>query len=581
LKPNRAVMPIALIVLAASAAAYAFLVDRAAISDGEREARKRDVLPSFRVDEVRRMELTHGAEVLVLERGPDAGATWMMTSPRHERADPAVVDVLTRELEMATRVRDVPPAEASGLDAPRVRGRITVGAIEYTFVLGGDAPRPAGAAYMRVDGEGTFVAGRSLCVQLLRGADAYRDRTLVRYGVGEVARIDLRDSTRSLTLERKGGTFRIGDAGGLRASRTSVDRLFGALAEMRAESFLDDALADVATAKPALTLVVQPRDVSRPKITVLIGDRCPGDAERFAVVRTEPERMSGCVAKNPGLLQGELEDDHTDRRPFFVRADEMEELRLESLSGDGPRVDIARRGAGWRERAPEDRDLIGEEVDSANALAGALSNAAAVEVRPGAGQPFVARWRVTAVRTGTETTEVVDLASPGSDGTTLAERADDTAILRLSRPVARHFEPRPIALRSPVLWRPSFDAASVIAIDDSCGLVPQHLAMREGLWKTRGGKVAGAAAANELADTFAHARAALWISENDDGTFGLSSAGSCSVTLTLATDDGGTRRAGLVLGAAEEGGVYARTLDSEAVLLAPSALSEIAGRPQL
>jgi hypothetical protein len=34
---------------------------------------------------------------------------------------------------------------------------------------------------------------------------------------------------------------------------------------------------------------------------------------------------------------------------------------------------------------------------------------------------------------------------------------------------------------------------------------------------------------------------------------------------------------GLVLGAGKEGGVYARTLDSRAVLLAPAGLSDIAG----
>jgi hypothetical protein len=570
-------MPMVLVALAAATAAYALFVDRAAISDGDRAARKNDVFPSFRVDEVRRVELTHGPEVLVLERAPGTGAEWMMTSPRHEHADPSVVDVLTRELEMATRLRDVPPADAAGMDAPRVRGRIAVGAIEYRFVLGGEAARPDGSAYMRVEGEGTFVAGRSLSVQLLRGADAYRDRTLVRYGLGQAARLDLRTPKEGLTLERTGTTFRLGDASGLRASRLGLERLFGVLAEVRAESFLDDAQADLATANPTLTVALEPRETGRPRVRLLIGDGCPGDRDRVVVVRTEPERMSACVAKNLAVLLGELDEELVDRSPFYARADEIEELRLEPVADDGPHVDIARRGAGWRERAPEDRDLTGDEVDSANALAGALSNAVALEARPGGGQHIAPHSRVIAVRTGAETTEVLEVASPGKDGTTLARRLDDGAILHLSQPDSRHFEPHPIALRSAAIWQPPFDAAAVVAIDDSCGLTPEHLLMRDGIWKTRAGKVAGTSWANTLSDTFAHARASSWISESDDGTFGLSTAGACSVTFTLATEDGGTRQVGLVLGAGKEGGVYARTLDSRAVLLAPAGLSDIAG----
>jgi hypothetical protein len=289
LKPSSAATPIVLVTLAAATAAYAFFVDRSLVSDGDRAARKRDVFPSFRVDDVRRIELSHGAEDLILERTP-VGQSWTMISPRHESADPAVVDVLVRELEMATRVRDVPPAEASGLETPRVRGRVTLGELEYRFVLGGDAPRPEGAAYMRVDGEGTFVAGRSLSVQLLRGADAYRDHAMVRYGASQVARLELRSPKEDVTIERAGSTFRVG-GNGLRASRATVDRLFAALAEVRADSFIDDAQADEATATPLPTVTLVPRDAGRPRVRLLFGGACPGDADRIVVVRAEPERM--------------------------------------------------------------------------------------------------------------------------------------------------------------------------------------------------------------------------------------------------------------------------------------------------
>ena len=91
MKARAAVTPIALLVLAAGAGAYAFLVDRGTVSDADRAARRRDVFPSFRVDEVSRIELDHGSEALVLERGSDAGASWtirpsLMTRMRVARA---------------------------------------------------------------------------------------------------------------------------------------------------------------------------------------------------------------------------------------------------------------------------------------------------------------------------------------------------------------------------------------------------------------------------------------------------------------------------------------------------------------
>ena len=135
------VTSLALVVLAAATAAYAYLVDRGSVSDSDRAGRRTDVFPSFRVAEVTRLEVGHAGESLVLERDADAGgaSTWTMTSPRHEAADSAAVDMLLRELELATRLREVGANDAAGLETPRASGKIKVGKLEYRFALGGDA----------------------------------------------------------------------------------------------------------------------------------------------------------------------------------------------------------------------------------------------------------------------------------------------------------------------------------------------------------------------------------------------------------------------------------------------------------
>src|ERR1700690_4292433 len=105
MKLRAASTPIALIVLAAGAAAYAYIVDRHTVSDSDRAVRRRDLLPAFRVDEVPRVEIEHDGDAFALERGGAAASfTWTIVAARRERADAAAVDALLRELELATRL---------------------------------------------------------------------------------------------------------------------------------------------------------------------------------------------------------------------------------------------------------------------------------------------------------------------------------------------------------------------------------------------------------------------------------------------------------------------------------------------
>jgi hypothetical protein len=586
MKVQSALTPVVLALLAGGASAYAYLVDRGTVSDADRSARRTDLFPSLRIDDVRRVDLTHGTENVVLERDPSDATKWVLTSPRREIADSGMVDALLRELDLAKRIREVPDADAAGLDAPRMRGSVSVGRLRYEFALGADAPRPEGSAYLRIEGEGTFVVGRTLKVQLLRTAETYRDRTLVTYGPSEVARIRVEGATGSYTLERSESGFRVGAKDGLRASRAAVDRVFAALADARVETFVDDSAGTVAAADARLTVTLWPRNADRPLLRLLVGGPCPSRASDVIVSRTEPTTLSGCVAKN--VLDGltSVAETLVDDRLVAAHGDEVEELRLESLGDGGCRVDLARRGSGWHERAPEERDLTPAESESADSLLGDLARARAVDVRsPGPGEHLPIRARATLVRTASGTAEVIELAASGPDGITVGRRNDDGAVVRLPREVARRFEPHPIALRARDLWAKTIDPADVVAIDDSCGPEPERLELRDGRWTMRApaGFSADARAAADLADAFARARADAWITESDDGTFGLRHPTPCSVVLTLSSagDAGTAAHVGLIFGGGHDGGDYARTLDGDAVLLAPASLRLLASHPAI
>ncbi|MDP9034599.1 MAG: DUF4340 domain-containing protein [Myxococcota bacterium] len=605
MRARDAVTPVALVLLAASSAGYAYFVDRRAVSDADRHERARDVFPSFRVGDVRRVELHHGAEAMVLERAPSEAGTeiWMMTAPRRERVEPAEVDVLLRELALAVRLRVVTDSSATGLQTPRVRGAITTDSLEYRFALGADAPMPEGAAYLRVDGEGIFVVGRSLKVQLLRGEDVYRDHLLVPMTAGEVKRLEVQGGAAGgFALERHGQTFRIGGKG-LRASRSVVDRLFAAIADVRADSFLTDEEADRNMGSGPLAVSLTPRDEGRPAIALRVGGACPGRPETagtspagVVVVRLtggrDPSgasrRVSACA---PGRIREALDTSPralVDDSPLFSQADEVEQLLLAPADGGRPRVDIARKGHGWHERAPEDRDLASEESDAATALVVALTHARALEVRlPSPEETVVVSARVSVER-ASEAPEVIELGVAGEDGTTLARRVDDGAILRLGRSVARRFQPQPNALRAPHVWSTPIEAGSVVAVNDTCGGTRQRLERSERAdapWTMRvpSGLGVDAAATAELTRGLIEAKAEAWEAERDDGTFGFGSPGSCAVTLVLAgtSADASRRSASLVFGGPRDGGgdgVYARTVDDPAVFVVPLALRELVSR---
>jgi hypothetical protein len=588
-KASQAATPVALIVLAAGFAVYLAVFDRGTVSDADRAARPRDVFPSFRVEDVTRVELDQPGDALVLERDADAGpvVAWRMLSPRRGPADPGAVDALLRELDVAVRVRDVDGSIDAGLATPQVKGVVTLGPLVYRFALGGDTPRPEGAAYLKLDGEGTVVVSRSLRTQLLRPSDAYRPRALVPLRENDVAALRVtRPDGSAFSLERRGAELRLGP-GGLRADRTAADALLLALADARAETFLDDAAGERALGTAVTTLSVDTSSSApsgQGRVALKIGGVCPTAPRQAVVVRTSPDPMAACVPRSFADALAVDPATLVDAAPFFAHADEIEELRLERATG-GARVEIARSGSGWHERAPEVRDLSGDEADSATALVDAIVAVRAKPVRAStpADASFAADGKVTVVRTGGSVTEVLEVSAPQRDGTTLARRVDDGAMLTLPIDAGRRMRPHPVALRAGSLWSPSFDAADIVAIDDGCG-APQRLEWRAGAWTSLGpaGAALDARAVSDLTGALAHARARAWISETDDGTFGLSSRAACHVTFTVARPgDAGTRRMTLSFGTADGDGFDAAISGDPAVFVAPGSLRDVVGRSLL
>jgi hypothetical protein len=553
---------IALILVALGVGFYAYFVDRGSVTDTERKRRENDVFPAYRREDVQRVELAAGGVTLAVGRDlkADGGeVAWRLTSPRVENADPAAVEKLLGAIEFASIVRKVGPGSAAGLDAPRLWGTLDMGRLVYHFALGGPAPSPEGAAYLRVDGEGTYVVSRDLVTALQKGADAYRERTVVPYLSLDLAKLEVAAAAGSFTITRVDATsFLLPDLG-LRASRDALDRVWSAFAEMRAEAFLDDAEADRATAGPAFTIRMTPKDAGKPAGELLVGDVCPGHPEDVVVVRKLPTRLSACAPKGVlsglGIGQAAL----VDRRLFAAHADEIEELRVESVPA-GQRVEIARKGNGWHERAPRDRELERDEAEAATALVNALARAEGTDVaRADPKAAFEARARVTVTRAAEGGGDEVVLLGPASvDRGASVRRLADGAVMHLPPDVARKLLPRETAIRARDLFTPPLEGRTPARLAMRCDGVVQELARDNGVWTFHDPKgfAADATTVLQIVDAVARAKAEAWVADADDGTFGFDRS-TCRVSLAFE-EDAGERTVGLVFGREGEGGVYAR-----------------------
>lgn len=562
---------IVLIALATIVAVYAWVYDRGSVTDSERDARALRVLPAFRRTEITRVEIARAAidgraaETIVLERdavGDAGGSTWRLSSPRREAANIAGVEALLQELETATRIRKVDGA-AQGLDAPRARVTIAMGQVTYRLALGGAAPRPEGAAYAQLDRDAPIVVSAELARRLLSTSDAYRERTIATYAASEIARLEVRGGAMAITLDRgANGDFVIaGD--GTRASATAFEKMWNAIGEMRAESFLDDAEADALVATPAFTVVMTPRETSRPRAEIVVGGPCPVHPDDVVVVRRAPEpHVSACAPK--GILQGlsVAPDVLADRRVFAANADEVTELVLKGSAT--ATLDLARSGSGWHQRAPSDRMLGQDEVEGANALVLALTRAEGVlldraewKLRPrtGAAATALATDPLASIVRGERGEETVEIRERDTNGVVVHRVADD-AFLRVPLATARLLEPRAVAVRGREIWGAHVESPAIVHVSTRCG-VAQDVAHGDRGWTMNAppGFNADAAATLDVANALVRAKAETWTADADDGSFGFVQA-KCAVAVNVA-HDGGTRRLALVFGGDADNGVYA------------------------
>lgn len=555
-------------------------IDRDRITEGERKRRENSAFVVWRRDELTRISIAHDGESIVLERDRPASSSdkpsnegkegqWRLTSPRQERADPVAVERLLTTLEFANVARKVTDGAALGLDSPRAIGAVRMGGLEVPFALGGASPRPEGSSYFRVGDATPIVISKEVADALLAPSDTYRDRTVVPYLATELARVEVKHGDRGFALVRiDDHSFRIEESGVL-ASRSGVDRLWAALAEMRAEAFPKDADAERLTAHPVATVKLFPKDAGKPAAELVVGEACPGHPADVVVRRLAPDRVAACAPQDiVGYLSGDAAS-LAEKHPFTMRMDEIEELRLEHAGA--ATIEIARKGTGFHQRAPTDRDLAEAEADAATQLLEriAISEARAVS-RSGTGAaPFASVGRAV-VRSG-EREQVVEIGAPGPDGRAILRRLLDDARLDVDAVLLRRLTPRGTTLRArTVLDREARRPTRVLL---RCGTPQELVDGGEGFRLVAPAAYETDGAIVQLVDALTKGRIDGWVADSEeDIAFGFTKDG-CHVILGFAD---GNAPVTVWFGAEGEGGVYAKVDGRSGVLVAPRALRDLA-----
>jgi hypothetical protein len=472
------------------------------------------------------------------------------------------------------------------------------------FALGAPSPRPEGSSYFRVDGGAPFVVSKELTETLLASSDTYRDRAVIPYLSLELARFEVKSPSGGFVVERSDErSFRVQGQGVL-ASRIALDKVWGALAEMRAEAFPKDADADRLTANPELTILMTSKEPGKAPGELVVGGTCPGHPNDVVVLRKQPTRVAACAPRGAvDALLAITPSSLIDRRPFSFRHDEIEELVLERVGAPGaaedagspaPRkIELARRGTGFHQREPADRELTPEEAETASDLITQIEHGEATEVLSGAG-PFVAVARAR-VRSG-EHEETVEIGASPGHGDTAADagasaqavvlrRLRDDARLVVSPAIARRLLPRATTVRSRALFTETRRVKRVVL---RCG-TPQEL-VDEGAglklvdppgYETDGSIV-------QLVEGLLKGKVIAWVADADDASFGLSDvrdatagvapgAAKDACRVVLAFEDGNAPVT-VRFGAEGEGGIYGIVDGRPEVFVAPLPLHELAKR---
>lgn len=524
------------IVVLACASTILVVATRDLASTNESAGREQNLFTAFRSEDVTRLELLENGQKLGVERGVGANgsAEFKLVEPVKETADPATVDKLLSTLASARALRPVeqgPSANALGLEKPSLRIVARTQKRSYQLELGGPAPMPEGARYVRISVEHEppqlMVVAKAVADDLAVELDAFRLRSLLAVNEAEVTRIEISSPKLNIHLERSSGTnFSIDDAeqqSKILANRETLKSFFFQLSRLTASVFLSESEAETALGPTPAHFEIELKQ-AKDKLRFDVGGSCPGDASQLVVVRRAPDIQRACAPRELEATLGLEASDFVDRRAFSLHVDEVEEL---DISGGKGKFSLVRKGSGFVLRAASET-LV--ELEAGNQRIAELLEAEGerVALAPGKLNSFgldPAATSVTlhssAARDADVVQQVVRVGNRDQNGNLLVYREQDGVVLRMPRELSRGFSVDSTLLYARKLTE--FGLSSFISADIEHDQAKQTLRrVNDGLTldEPKGFDPDGVLS-SDLVQTLGALTAERFVADKDDGSFGL------------------------------------------------------------
>jgi len=569
LKLGRSELASVVLALVAIASVFVVLGTRHAPTTAERDARAKNLLPVWHEDELRHLELHAGADTLSLDRSGDG---WTVRAPEPEPADDAATRKLVNGLAFMTPVRRLEGGDlrTHGLEHPRATLALEMGGSHLVLSLGDDAPAPAGAAYVALDGAGSERTGGVVPAESVKlfatRTDDLRVRSLVALGERDVKELTLERPQGKLVLVHGAALgFRID--GHERANRDALAPLFAALTHLSATRFLSVADAERARGSAPVTRVtLEPSAKDDARAVLELGGACPAAPDELVAIVREPEKRAACVKADVLGPLGVEREALVDRFPFGARKDEVEAVTLER---EGHELALERRGTAFSLRKPSEAPV---ELEAGNRRIEALTRAEAEIVeRPDAKalglEPPQGKATLRVITDDDKAAEeVVQIGKTAPDGTLYLRRAEDGVVLALGREAARAFSVDSTLLRSSKVLDFALSALAELELSE-----PEHELVRRAPNGFELVVPSGFTADGELTTDAVLALGSLtavrWVADADDGSFGLATP---TLTARARIDDGdaGVNERSLRVGRPTPGGYFAALDGSPGVFVA-------------
>ncbi|MEK6716622.1 MAG: DUF4340 domain-containing protein, partial [candidate division NC10 bacterium] len=316
------------------------------------------------------------------------GDTWRLTQPVEAKADQGPAASLLTGLTLARIERTVEEQATNladfGLAPPTLtvtlKVKDTAGPI--TLLLGKNSPTGSWVYAKRGDSPAVLMVPASLKRDLEKTPTDLRDKTIISLDSTKATRVELKSKDSFIVAAKSGEDWWLEQPIKVKADGSAIDRLVGAVRDLKAKEFVAEATADFARyglARPDYRVTVSEKDAPTPK-TVLIARKTEKTRTDSKAPSPTPEQGQAYVAVEGGkqvfLVEGKVLEDlkksPLDLRDKRLLAFEIKDVKGLRVAWPDTTIVLEKDGDNWKltqpQAAPADSGKALDLIYSVNGL---------------------------------------------------------------------------------------------------------------------------------------------------------------------------------------------------------------------